>query len=175
MQGPAALACMRARTLAPPRKARLVNAQLSAKSFPAPCHLSVVNLRGGSNYTEFGKGFLNPSTYLACGVGGKDVTHQFQPQKSETQAASRNPRAARIAGADPGGSSDAGPDPFARGYPQEADRACFSGICRSRAAQRRHPARSLLLGRDDVEIGVLYPRLGWRRAQLRHIARQPAA
>src|SRR5260370_37295329 len=126
MQGPAAPACRRARSLVPPRQARLVNAQLSAKSFPAPCHLSVVNLRGGSNFTEFGKGFLNPSTYLACGVGGKDVTHQFQLQKSETQAASRNPRAARIAGGDPGGSSDAGPGPLARGYPQQADRAWLS-------------------------------------------------
>src|SRR6266478_7904039 len=123
MQGPAALACMRARFPAPPRKARLVNAQLSAKGFPAPCHLSVVNLRGGSNFTEFGKGFLNPALYLACGAGGKDVTHQFQPQKSETQAASRNPRAARLAGADPGGALDAGACPFARGRKGKADRA----------------------------------------------------
>src|SRR5258707_1843737 len=130
---------------------------------------------GSSNFIEFGKGFLNPSTYLACGVGGKDVTRQFQPQKSETQAASRNPCAVRIAGGDPGGSSDAGPGPLARGYPQPADRACLSGICRFGAAQRRYPARSHLLGRDDVEIGGLYPRLGRRRAQLRDIARQPGA
>src|SRR5258708_7767102 len=105
---------------------------------------------GSSNFTEFGKAFLNPAPYLACGVGGKDVTHQFQPQKSQTQAASRNPRAARIAGADPGGSADAGPGPFARGCPRQADRACLSGVCRSRPAQRRYPAPIHLLGRDDA-------------------------
>ena len=44
-----------------------------------------------------------------------------------------------------------------------------------RPAQRRSPARSDLLGRDDVEIGGLYPRLGRRRRpQLRHHACQPA-
>jgi GGDEF domain-containing protein len=48
-------------------------------------------LSSGSNSTESGKGFLNPSLYLPCGAGGKHVTRQFQPQNSETQAASRNP------------------------------------------------------------------------------------
>ena len=49
------------------------------------------------------------------------------------------------------------------------------GILRSCAAQRRYPARSDLLGRDDAEIGSLYPRLGRRRRpQLRHPARKPA-
>ena len=42
------------------------------------------------------------------------------------------------------------------------------GIRQPRAAQRRHPARSHLLGRDDVEIGGLYPRFRRRhRPQLR--------
>jgi GGDEF domain-containing protein len=49
-------------------------------------------LSSGSNFTESGKGFLNPSLYLPCGAGGKHVTPQFQPQNVETQAASGNPR-----------------------------------------------------------------------------------
>ena len=109
------------------------------------------------------------------GSGDEDVTRQFQPQKSQTQAASRNPRAAGIAGADSGGAVDAGARPFARGRPRQADRRGLRGIRQSRAAQRRHPARSDLVGRDDVEIGGLYPRLRRRhRPQLRHPARQPA-
>src|SRR5664279_3881053 len=74
------------------------------------------------------------------GSGNKDVTRQFQPQKSQTQAASRNPRAAGVAGADSGGALDAGTRPFARGRPQQADRAGLRGICQSRPAQRRRPA-----------------------------------
>ncbi len=135
-----------------------------------------VNLRGNSNFTEFGKGFLNHSLYpLHAGSGNQDVTRQFQPQQSETQAASRNPRAAGLAGADPGGALDAGTRPFARGRAGQADRARLRRIRKSRAAQRRCPARSHLVGRDGIEIGGLYPRLGRRhRPQLRHPARQPA-
>src|SRR5260221_4373795 len=33
--------------------------------FAAPCHLSIEGLRGGSNFTKFRKGFLNPSLDLA--------------------------------------------------------------------------------------------------------------
>ena len=59
--------------------------------------------------------------------------------------------------------------------PRQADRAGLQGILQSRAAQRRCPARGHLLGRDDAEIGRLYPRIGRRRRpQLRHPARQPA-
>ena len=44
-----------------------------------------------------------------------------------------------------------------------------------RAAHRRRPARGDLLGRDDPEIGRLYPRFRRRHCpQLRHDARQPA-
>ena len=76
---------------------------------------------------------------------------------------------------DPGGALDAGTRPFARGRPRQADRAASRGILQPRAAQRRCPARSHLFGRDDAEIGGLYPRLGRRhQPQLRHPARQPA-
>src|SRR5580704_9293465 len=54
----------------------------------------LVDLRSRSIFTEFGKGFLNHCFYPACRVGGQDVQRQFQPQESETQAASRNPCAA---------------------------------------------------------------------------------
>ena len=48
------------------------------------------------------------------------------------------------------------------------------GIRQPHPAQRRYPARGDLLGRDDAEIGRLYPRLRRHRAQLRNPARQPA-
>ena len=46
--------------------------------------------------------------------------------------------------------------------------------CPPRPHSGRYPARSHLLGRDDAEIGRLYPRLRRHRAQLRNPARQPA-
>src|ERR1700737_4301347 len=59
--------------------------------FAAPCHPSIVSLMGSSNFTGLGKRLLEPSIYPACGVGAKEVSRQFQPHTSETQAAS--PRA----------------------------------------------------------------------------------
>ena len=72
-QGRAALPCRRARFPAPPRQDRLVNARLAARSrFGRHVGGSVVNLLElAPNFTEFGKGFLNPSPYLACGVRGE--------------------------------------------------------------------------------------------------------
>ena len=49
--------------------------------FAAPCHLSVVNLSGSSNFTEFGKGFLNPSFYLAWGSGAKMLRISFNRKR----------------------------------------------------------------------------------------------
>src|SRR5258705_273932 len=73
---------------------------------------------------------------LACEPGDEDVTRYFQPQKSETQEASWNPRAAGVAGADPGGALDAGTRPLARGQPRQTGRARLPGILETRAAYR---------------------------------------
>src|SRR5215207_3381724 len=45
-----------------------------------------------SNFTKFGKGFLNPSLYLAV-WGAEDVWRHIQPQSGQTQEASGNPGA----------------------------------------------------------------------------------
>src|SRR5260370_31307937 len=71
---------------------------------------------------------------LACEPGDEDVTRYFQPQKGETQEASWNPRAAGVAGADPGGALDAGMQPLARGQPCQTGRASLPGILEARAA-----------------------------------------
>ena len=126
-----------------------------------------------SNFTKFGKGFLNPSLYLPR-CGGQDVWRYFQPQSGQTQEASGNPRAACHAGRDAGGALDAGARPLARRHPRQADRAGFGRIRQYHPPQRRDPARGDLLRRDDAEIGRLYPRLQRHRAQLRNPARQPA-
>src|ERR1700692_927794 len=131
---------------------------------------------GSFEFYQIRERLLEPFSLASrVGPGGKDVTRYFQPQKSETQEASRNPRAACIAGADPGDALDAGTRPFARGGPRQAARADLPRIRPPRPAQRRGPARSRLLGRSHPEIGGLYSRLlRRRRPQLRHPARQPA-
>src|SRR5258707_7146731 len=84
-----ALRCRRARSPAPRSKDRLVKVGLAIWSFRASCRLSDRNFTGVcSNFTKFGKGFLNPSHYLGPGAGGEDVWRYFQPQQSETQEAS---------------------------------------------------------------------------------------
>src|SRR6185312_9234595 len=145
-----------------PRRARLVKAELSARIVRAPYRLPVVTLRSRSNFTQFGKGFLNRSV-LPCARGrDTDVALHFQSQASQTQEASWDTRPTRFAGADPGGAADAGTRALARGCPRLADRASLPGFFQPRSAQRRYPARSDFIGRDHAEISRLYPRFGGR-------------
>ena len=106
------------------RQARLVNVRLR-EAFSGVISVCRLEIYGDcSIFTEFGKGFLNPSLYAArWGRGTKMSGFTFQPQKSQTQEATWNPRAAGVAGADPGGAADAGTRPLARRHPHQADRA----------------------------------------------------
>ena len=65
-RGRAALPCRRARSPAPRSASPFGEGLLAAGSSRASCHGSVWRIyRISSNFTEFGKGFLNPSLYLA--------------------------------------------------------------------------------------------------------------
>jgi diguanylate cyclase (GGDEF)-like protein len=69
----------------------LVKALTSSKDFGASFQLPVVNLRGYLEYYRVRERLFEPFPLpLSSGVGDKDVTHQFQPQKGQTQAAFGN-------------------------------------------------------------------------------------
>src|SRR5882672_3205858 len=117
MRNHGALPYRRVRYPAPPRKARLVKAELSAKDFRAPRCLPIHNFTGSIQFYQVQERLFEPFPLSCTWVGDRDVTLHFQPQKSETQEASRYPRAAGIAGTNSGGAVDAGTRPFARGRP----------------------------------------------------------
>src|SRR6476646_11794262 len=74
---------MRARSLAPPRQARLVNATLSARSFRAPCHPSFVNLQGSFQFYRVRERLLEPLPLPCMWAGPKMSRISFNRKRAK--------------------------------------------------------------------------------------------